>query len=246
MHPTSIYWTGKTVIDRHDVAECNLKLKRAIAFDLADEISATSRFVIVDRFEISGGGTIREALEDQQTWVRDKVLLRDIKWEYSMLSQEERAEKYHQKSSLILITGEKDTGKKPLAKQLEAELFSEGRLVYFLGIGNVLYGVDADIKGRNDQTERTSEAIGRGGAYPDRSRGDPHRHSHRANTRGSGIDSNDDPFGQDRNHLGWGESHHGYPLRFKNRIEQRRGKNCRPHQRNASRKRHSFKINESF
>ena len=141
----------KDAIDRHDVAECNLKLKRAIAFDLADEISATSRFVIVDRFEISGGGTIREALEDQQTWVRDKVLLRDIKWEYSMLSQEQRAETYHQKSSLILITGEKDTGKKPLAKQLEAELFSEGRLVYFLGIGNVLYGVDADIKGRNDQ-----------------------------------------------------------------------------------------------
>ena len=141
----------KDRIDRHDVAECNLKLKRAIAFDLADEISATSRFVIVDRFEISGGGTIREALEDQQTWVRDKVLLRDIKWEYSMLSQEQRAEKYHQKSSLILITGEKDTGKKPLAKKLEAELFSEGRLVFFLGIGNVLYGVDADIKGRNDQ-----------------------------------------------------------------------------------------------
>jgi bifunctional enzyme CysN/CysC len=141
----------KDAIDRHDVAECNLKLKRAIAFDLADEISATSRFVIVDRFEISGGGTIREALEDQQTWVRDKVFLRDIKWEYSTLSQEQRAETYHQKSSLILITGEKDTGKKPLAKKLEAELFSEGRLVYFLGIGNVLYGVDADIKGRSDQ-----------------------------------------------------------------------------------------------
>jgi len=141
----------KETIDRHDVAECSLKLKRAIAFDLADEISATSRFVIVDRFEISGGGTIREALADQQTWVRDKVLLRDIKWEYSMLSQEQRAETYHQKSSLILITGEKDTGKKPLAKKLEAELLAEGRLVYFLGIGNVLYGVDADIKGRTDQ-----------------------------------------------------------------------------------------------
>ena len=142
---------GKDRIDRHDVAECNLKLKRAIAFDLAEEIAQTSRFVIVDDYEISGGGTIRQALEDQQTWVRDKVLLRDIKWEYSLLSQEERAEKYNQKSSLILITGEKDAGKKPIAKTLEAELFSEGRLVYFLGIANVLYGVDADIKGRNNQ-----------------------------------------------------------------------------------------------
>ena len=68
-----------------------------------------------------------------------------------MLSQEQRADKYHQKSSLILITGEKDTGEKTACEKLEAELFSEGRLVFFLGIGNVLYGVDADIKGRNDQ-----------------------------------------------------------------------------------------------
>jgi len=143
----------KDRIDRHDVAECNLKLKRAVAFDLAEDISATSRFVIVDRYEISGGGIIREALEDKQTWVRDKVLLRDIKWEYSMLSQEQRAETYNQKSSLILITGEKNSGKKPIAKRLEAQLFSEGKLVYFLGIGNVLYGVDADIKGKHDQRQ---------------------------------------------------------------------------------------------
>ena len=141
----------KDRINRHDVAECRLKLERAIAFDLAEEISATSRFVIVDRYEISGGGIIREALEDEQTPMRDKVILRDIKWEYSMLSEQQRAEKYSQKSLLILITGEKDTGKKPIAKRLEADLFSEGKLVYFLGIANVLYGVDADIKGKEDQ-----------------------------------------------------------------------------------------------
>jgi bifunctional enzyme CysN/CysC len=33
-----------------------------------------------------------------------------------------------------------------LAKDLEARLFDDGRVVYFLGIGNVLYGVDADIE----------------------------------------------------------------------------------------------------
>ena len=32
-----------------------------------------------------------------------------------------------------------------LAKELEAHLFAEGKVVYFLGMGNVLYGVDADI-----------------------------------------------------------------------------------------------------
>lgn len=143
----------KDRIDRHDVAECTLRLKRPVAFDLAEEMASTGRFVIVDRYEISGGGIIREALEDAQSWVREKVILRDIKWELSMLSQEAREDKYGQKSSLILITGEKDSGKKPLAKRLEAELFSEGRFVYFLGIRNVLYGVDADIKGRDDERQ---------------------------------------------------------------------------------------------
>jgi len=52
-----------------------------------------------------------------------------------------------------LITGVKDSGKKPIAKRLEAELFSGGRMVYFIGMGNILYGVDADIKGKNNHRE---------------------------------------------------------------------------------------------
>jgi bifunctional enzyme CysN/CysC len=40
-----------------------------------------------------------------------------------------------------------------VAKRLEAELFTGGKLAYFLGIGNVLYGVDADIKGKNNHRQ---------------------------------------------------------------------------------------------
>jgi bifunctional enzyme CysN/CysC len=133
-------------IDRHEVAECILRCHRAIACDATDQIALTGRFVIVDGYEISGGGIVREPLEDQQTWVRDKVLLREYRWEKSAISMEARAEKYNQKPSLILITGKKDIGKKPIAKRLEGRLFADGKIVYFLGIGNILYGVDADIK----------------------------------------------------------------------------------------------------
>ncbi|MEO8200432.1 MAG: GTP-binding protein [Gemmatimonadota bacterium] len=136
----------KQRIDRNDVAECTIKLNRAIAFDLADEIAATSRFVVIDDFEIRGGGIIREALPDRQTWVRDKVLLRNYKWEASSVPPERRAEKYNQRSTLLLITGDQETDRKSLAKSLESRLFEDGKVVYFLGIGNVLYGVDADIE----------------------------------------------------------------------------------------------------
>ena len=135
-------------IERHEVAECTLRLRRTIAFDLANEIASTGRFVIVDEHDIRGGGIVLKDLEDEQTWIRDKLFLRDYRWEKSVISQGQRAEKYSQKPALILITGEKDSGKKPLARNLETSLFEGKKLVYFLGIGNILYGVDADIKGR--------------------------------------------------------------------------------------------------
>jgi len=143
----------KDRIDRHEVAECILRCHRSISLDTTDQIATTGRFVVVDGYEISGGGIVREALEDRQTWVRDKVLVRDYKWEKSVISMEARAEKYNQKPSLIVITGKRDVGKKPIAKGLEGRLFADGKIVYFLGIGNVLYGDDADIKDTDSHRE---------------------------------------------------------------------------------------------
>ena len=140
----------RNAIQRHDVAECVLRLDRAIACDLAEDVAATSRFVIVDDYEIRGGGIVREAMTDRQTSVRDRVMLRNYKWEPSNIQPEHRAEKYNQKASLILVTGEHEHDRKGVAKALEEKLFQDGKVVYFLGIGNVLYGVDADIERKQE------------------------------------------------------------------------------------------------
>jgi bifunctional enzyme CysN/CysC len=137
-------------VQRHDVAECVLRLDRAIACDVAEDIAATSRFVIVDDYEIRGGGIVREAMTDRQAAVRDRVLLRNYKWEPSIIEPEHRAEKYNQKAALILVTGEHEHDRKGVAKALEDKLFQDGKVVYFLGIGNVLYGVDADIERKQE------------------------------------------------------------------------------------------------
>jgi len=144
----------KNRIERHDVAEITLKTEKAATFDLAQDSNTTSRFVVVDDYEITGGGIITEAVEDRQNWVRDKVLIRNYKWIKSAIARENRAEKYNQKASLILITGQKDTGRKEIAKALEERLFQDGKFVYYLGIGNILYGVDADIKEEGKDTNR--------------------------------------------------------------------------------------------
>lgn len=141
-------------VRRHEVAECSLKLDKAIAFDLSKDSDKLSRFVIVDEYEIAGGGIIHEVLEDKFSQIRDNVIIRNYKWEKSIISPELRAEKYNQKSSLLLITGPREAGKKEVAKALESQLFNDGKIVYFLGIGNVKYGIDADLaKGQNSREE---------------------------------------------------------------------------------------------
>ncbi len=140
--------TTKDCLEKHDVGECVLKLDRDIAFDPPDLLVQTSRFVLVDNYEISGGGIIEEALADQYLETREKVHLRNIKWEKGYVEFEQRAERYNQRATLLLITGKKGMNRKLVAKELEKKLFEEGKLVYFFSMGNLLYGVDADIKSK--------------------------------------------------------------------------------------------------
>ncbi|MBL7215794.1 MAG: GTP-binding protein [Phycisphaerae bacterium] len=136
----------KDSIEYHDVAECILSCQHAIAFDMIEELPATARFVIVDDYEIRGGGIIRESLADEQQQMRQQVMQRNLKWAGSTIGREQRWERYNQKAALILLTGKRNVGKKTLARAIELRLFADGKTVYFMGIANVLYGVDADIK----------------------------------------------------------------------------------------------------
>ena len=105
----------------------------------------TGRFVIVDNFEISGGGIVREALPDNQAWIRDKVLERNGKWEAAASPQSAASNGTARSRSCWSSPGTRTPIARRWRARSKARLFDEGRHVYFLGIGNVLYGVDADI-----------------------------------------------------------------------------------------------------
>ncbi|HEV8197673.1 MAG TPA: GTP-binding protein [Gemmatimonadales bacterium] len=137
---------GATSVARNEVAECVLTLDRPVAVDLVDGVPATNRFVMVDEWQIRGGGIVREALPDPQAVVREGVLIRNAKWERSSIPAELRASRLGQQPALVLITGSQGPDRKRLARALEARLFDDGSLAYFLGIGNLVYGVDADLE----------------------------------------------------------------------------------------------------
>jgi bifunctional enzyme CysN/CysC len=55
--------TDRNKVERHEVARGIFRTSEIFSFDLVGEIKTTSRFVIVDGYDIAGGGIIIEALE---------------------------------------------------------------------------------------------------------------------------------------------------------------------------------------
>ncbi|HOO25584.1 MAG TPA: GTP-binding protein, partial [Clostridiales bacterium] len=70
-------------VDRHEVASCVFRLDRSVAFDLAGKFQDSVRFVIVDGYEISGGGIITQTVDDD---LGKNLVRRGIKWVKSSIS----------------------------------------------------------------------------------------------------------------------------------------------------------------
>lgn len=138
----------KDNVEKHEVGACKLSCTRSIAFDTFQDLSVTGRFVIVDGYDICGGGIVTHSLEDNQADIRRSVYKREERWEKGFVSSKDRRERYSQVPSLVLITGKSGVDKKTPAKMLEKTIFEKGHSAYFLGIGNILRGLDSDISKR--------------------------------------------------------------------------------------------------
>jgi len=151
----------KKQVERHDVAECILECRFPIAFDLSSDMEATGRFVIVDEYDISGGGIISAMVKDEQAKVREEVLEREINWDFSIIDPNDRKARYGHRSKFVLLTGPAGVNKKEIAKHLEKSLFEMGCRVYFLPFGNVLRGLDSSLethrRARSEQVRRLGE-----------------------------------------------------------------------------------------
>lgn len=135
----------KTEVGRHDVADVVLETRQPIAFDSIAEGEATGRFVIVDGYDIAGGGIIINAEKDDQETLRAEAQLRDFHWVRGGVSGEERSERYKHRPALLMFMGKANVGKHKLARAVERTLFAKGVAAYMLDGTNVLLGVDSDL-----------------------------------------------------------------------------------------------------
>jgi len=141
--------SNKPQVDRHDVAECVLETLKPIAFDEITHISETGRFVVVDNYEIAGGGIILAPVFESDSVLKRHIEARENNWERGDITPAKRSKKFDHKSALIVIAGEVNTGKMDIAKALEKELFNQKKNTYFLGVSNELIVAGT---GSNDKT----------------------------------------------------------------------------------------------
>ena len=134
-----------TAVQRNEVADLTLRTKAPLAFDTYTISEVTGRFVLVDEYDVSGGGIITEMVQDEQEGLRTEARERDSAWVKGDIGPEERAQNYGHRAAVVLFTGPDSTAKAFLARKLESVLVAEGRHAYLLDAENLRRGLDADI-----------------------------------------------------------------------------------------------------
>ena len=144
---------GQEYLAKNDVAEVTLRTSTPVVFDLFGSIPTTGRFVLVDGYDVCGGGIITTYTPNKTDRLRDEVRHRDFHWLKSDIKLEERAYRNGHQSTLILIVGSSGVGKAKLAKYLERKLFELNYQSYLLDGRNVALGVSADIGSQQKKQE---------------------------------------------------------------------------------------------
>ena len=131
-------------VGRHEVAELTLRTKRPVAFDVHSDIVATGRFVIVDGFEVCGGGIVAEDAYPRRT--ADSLHKSDnIYWSEGKVTARQRASRNGHAGRVVWLTGLSGSGKSTIANELERELFNLGKHAYVLDGDKIRHGLCSDL-----------------------------------------------------------------------------------------------------
>lgn len=152
--------TGATALERHAVGEVVLEFARPVALDTAGALEATSRFVVVDGFDIAGFGTVLEGLATEETSLERYAREREASWERGDVGTNEREERNGHSGKAVVIVGSAMAPARPVARALERRLFDAGAHSYLLLLSDTLKDLDplnGDVVEREAHLRRLGE-----------------------------------------------------------------------------------------
>jgi bifunctional enzyme CysN/CysC len=142
-------------VQRNEVAELVLSSRTPLAFDNNDLFSATGRFVLVDGYDMAGGGIIFGHAYSQHVST-------DIHYNLGAVTRAEREQLKGHKGAVLWFTGLSGSGKSTIANALERELTRRGMHSYQLDGDNLRFGLNRDLGfsegDRKENIRRAGEA----------------------------------------------------------------------------------------
>ncbi len=152
-----------TKVEKNAVAEVLFRVRGVASIDPYAVHSLTGRFVIVDGYDVAGGGIIdMEGFPDQRP--KAKVKSTNIHPYDFQIRPEHRALHNGHLGGVLWFSGLSGSGKSTLAKELQRLLFEKGFQVYVLDGDNIRHGLNADLDfspgGRSENIRRVGEVAG--------------------------------------------------------------------------------------
>jgi bifunctional enzyme CysN/CysC len=131
-------------VERHAVAEVVLRSRAMLALDPFADNPRTGRFVLIDGYDVAGGGVISmEGYPDQRDLVTVKST--NITAVEHGISAATRAQRNAHHGGVLWFTGLSGAGKSTLAVEIEQALFRRGYQAYVLDGDNVRHGLNANL-----------------------------------------------------------------------------------------------------
>jgi len=89
---------------------------------------------------------INDRFNSESDRLNDHVERREFHWERGLVSEESRETRNGHKGKTVILTGVRGIGKREIASKLEKRLFELNLQTYYLGVSNIIGGLDSDVE----------------------------------------------------------------------------------------------------
>jgi len=149
-------------VERGNVAEVTLRTRGLIAVDDFNHHPRLGRFVILQDYDVAGGGIISlDGIYDQRSSSKAQVKSKNIFDVDFGVTPESRAIANGHLGGILWFTGLSGSGKSTIAKKLQKRLFDKGYHVFALDGDNVRSGLNRDLgfspQDRSENIRRVGE-----------------------------------------------------------------------------------------
>ncbi len=149
-------------VERNSVAEVVIRTRSVVALDEFNTSPELGRFVILQDYDVAGGGIISmEGFYDQRAAIQSQVKSKNLSETDFGVDARQRALQHGHFGGVLWFTGLSGSGKSTIASQLQKRLFDKGYNVFVLDGDSIRKGLNRDLgfspEDRSENIRRVAE-----------------------------------------------------------------------------------------